>query len=387
MSTSPISDLTIDLDALAHNWMLFRSRLSPDVDCGAVIKANAYGLGVKPVLRRLLREGCNTFFVANLREALTVKDALAEYFEGPLKQVVVVLSGCAPGEELAFVEHRLRPVLVSVEMLERWLQALRRAGLRTGAAPAILKLDTGMSRLGLQPDQLETLLKSPEKLKHAGIDTLMSHLACADESDGNFSAMQLRRFSQGLDLLRKHLPMMKGSLANSAGVLLGADYHFDGVRPGIGLYGGSPQSGVAKFGRPVAHLRLPVIQTRFLPEGGSVGYGATCHFESATRLAIIAGGYADGIFRSLSNRARCWVDNPSGGGWYVPVCGRVSMDSFIVDISKIPPSVVHEGLRIELLGEHITVDELASAAGTISYEVLTSLGDRYRRSYQGACSE
>lgn len=383
MSTPHTFDLIIDLDALAHNWQQLRTRLSPATDCGAVVKANAYGLGMEPVVLRLVAEGCNTFYVANLHEALAVKQVLENHIGGFLSQAIIVLSGCAPGDEMAFIEHRLRPVLVSVEMFERWLNALKRAGMRAGALPCVLKLDTGMSRLGLLPQQLQELMASPEKLYAAGVDTVMSHLACADDPESDFNHQQLQCFAIGYKKLQQVLPTIKGSLANSAGILLGSEFHFDRVRPGIGLYGGNPQPGFGEFGHPVAHLHLPVIQARDLPSGGSVGYGATCHFDGPVRLAVIAGGYADGIFRCLSNRGQCWVSDEKGGGWLAPICGRISMDSLVIDVTAIPRESVYEGVRVELFGEHISVNEVASRAGTISYEVLTSLSDRYRRSYRG----
>jgi len=384
------ADLVVNLNAIAHNWLLMQAKLDRNVDCGAVVKANAYGLGMTSVVRALAKVGCRRFYVANLQEALVLREHLnilvQEFSLLPGACEIVVLSGCARGEELAFIEHRLVPVLISEEMLGRWLGVLRRAGVRAGSVGSVLKVDTGMGRLGLEPEEFKRLLADKGALLDSGVSMLMSHLACADDERSEHNELQLGAFRECYEQLKYVLPACGASLANSAGVLLGRRYHFDGVRPGVALYGGNPQPIKDNMLKPSVSLALPVIQLRSLPEGGCVGYGATARFDRAARLAIVAGGYADGLFRSLSNRGECWV--PSGGrsageGWRVPIVGRVSMDTTIVDISSVPEGAVCVGDRLEFIGEHITLDEIAIKAGTISYEVLTSLGSRYQRGYTG----
>ena len=376
------ADLVINLAALAQNWLTLKNYLSPASDCGAVVKAEAYGLGVEPVLRALVNAGCRTFYVAYIDEALVAADvlrALELEFELPAHSLrLLVLLGCEPGDELEFLQRKLEPVLISEEMLLRWLAALENAGIRAGSHPVALKIDSGMGRLGLEPASFERLLQS-SMLQRAGIELLMSHLACADEAAHPMNKHQLASFANSFSLLKKKLPAMRGSLANSAGIYLGSEYHFDAVRPGIALYGGGPEAAAL---RSVVQLSQPVIQVRELPEGGAVGYGACHTFDRPARVAIVAGGYADGLLRSMSGTGKCWFASGEGsGGWYAPIVGRVSMDSVIVDISDLPEGAIAVGQRAELIGEHVTLSEVASAAGTISYEILTSLGKRYRREY------
>lgn len=375
--------LTINLSALASNWLSFKRSVASSVDCGAVVKADAYSLGMSEVVPALLKAGCRTFYVANFAEALRIKALLNEFDQSRFSEVsIVVLSGCAPGEEWAFLESRVTPVLVSVAMLERWCAA-RQVTAVTAPPSAILKLNTGMGRLGLEPREFAEVASATPLLALAGVDTLMSHLACADELDHPLNAEQLSRFCQGLAVAARHFRPLRGCFANSAGICLGEDYHFDAVRPGIGLYSALPFARDAGVDlQPVVELHLPVVQVRDLPSGESVGYGATYHFKQSARTAVVAGGYADGLFRALGNKAVCWVPSGSGdSGWQVPVVGRISMDTTILDISAIPEGVVREGTRVEFIGKHAPLERLADSAGTISYEVLTALGVRYNRHY------
>ncbi|TVZ38202.1 alanine racemase [Alteromonadaceae bacterium 2753L.S.0a.02] len=376
--------LTINLASIAHNWRTLNTQLASGVDCGAVVKADAYGLGMDKVIPALYFSGCRSFYVANLDEALQTQSVLQSTSNNALgssavgNSKIIVLSGCAPGEEQDFIENSIIPVIVSEPMLQRWLQATRQK-----KAVAALKINTGMGRLGLELEEFLRLFEEPGLLTCAGIEVLMSHLACADEPGHPLNGQQLQRFSQALSQIQKIDPAVRGCLANSSGICLGPEYHFDAVRPGIGLYGGFSQMedlGVAL--QEVVSLHLPVVQTRNLPAGESVGYGATRHFSQTAKLAIVAGGYADGLFRSLSNRGASWVADPNGeGGWLAPIVGRISMDTTIVDISAVPEGVVHEGARLEFIGPHLSVENIAKAAGTVSYEVLTSLGARYNRHY------
>lgn len=391
MKPAGTPDLVINLQAIVRNWKMFRSRLATGVRCGAVVKANAYGLGMEPVVRELVLAGCRDFYVANLREAMATREVLNHLVESLAEKspsvavpdyCIYVLSGCAPGEEAEFLQLQCVPVLVSLEMLNRWIKVVGASGLRSSSVRAALKVDTGMARLGLEPDQFSQLLKTPEVFTRAGVGMLMSHLACADNPQHPQNRQQLQRFASCLSALQAECPAVTGCLANSAGILLSPEYHFQGVRPGIGLYGGNPCGTGESPVESVVSLRVPVLQTRVLPEGGAVGYGASYQAHGPARLATVAGGYADGIFRYLGNQGSCWVADRCGGpGWRAPIVGRISMDSTIIDVSHIPESAVREGDRVELLGSNIGIDEVASAASTISYEILTSLGSRYSRAY------
>jgi len=380
------SDLVIHLNAIAYNWLQLKAKLNPTVECGAVVKADAYGLGVIPVVQVLLKAGCRHFYVASLQEALFVQGQLDEIVEAHGLSTadcqLYVLSGCAPGEELVFAEHRIVPVLISGEMFFRWCSALRGAGLRSGSVSSVLKVDTGMSRLGLSQDEFDLVVASPKDLQTAGVKRLMSHLACADEPNHPQNERQLQRFQRYASRLKKLLPSLKCGLANSAGILLGDDYHFDTVRPGIAIYGGNPQLRAENIFRPVVELKLPVLQVREISSDACVGYGATYCFSLPARVAVVAGGYADGLFRALSNHGECWIEKKGGKGWRAPIVGRISMDSTIVDISHLAESTVKAGDRLEFIGKNISLDEVAEKAGTIGYEVLTALGHRYLRTYK-----
>lgn len=350
--------LQINLSAIRSNWRLLRDRFQGS-SCGAVIKANAYGLGVAPVAQALFSEGCRHFFVATYDEGVQVKRLL------PNSTRIYVLQGCKRGVERHFLESGLIPVLYSLPMVERWLSLPAE-----GAKPCVIKVNSGMNRLGLAPAELEQVLID-KRLPAVGLQMLMSHMACADEPQNPLNYEQLRRFTQMAESCAQVVPDARRSLANSATVFLSADFHFDIARPGIALYGGGHETL-----SPVVSLYLPVLQVRDLGAGEAVGYGATFRAPQDMRVAIVSGGYADGIFRSLSNNAH---------GWYnakLPLLGRVSMDSCIFDVSALSPSQLpREGDLIELLGEHRTLDEVAAEAGTISYELLTNLGHRLEKRY------
>jgi len=386
MAIGMVPDLVINLNAISHNWLLLNAKLSTRVRCGAVVKANAYGLGVGPVVKALVKVGCQDFYVASVREGVQVKtllDGLTEEYGLVVAECrVIVFSGCAAGEELLCMRQRLIPVLVSAEMVHRWFTVVERAGLRHGSVRAALKVDTGMGRLGLCDDEYRALLATPERLRKSGVEMLMSHLACADQADHPQNHHQLQRFQTAYKFLLQKIPEASASLANSAGVLLGRDFHFDAVRPGIALYGGNPQPEVENALKPVVSLRLPVIQVKKLLPGGYLGYGATYQVKAPMKTAVIGGGYADGLLRAMSGRGVCYVSCRQGGeGWLVPIVGRLSMDSTILDITGVPEGALQVGDRVEFMGEHIGIDAVANAAGTIAYEILTSLGDRYQRSY------
>jgi alanine racemase len=339
--------LSIDLAAIADNWRALQALAR--TEAAAVVKADAYGLGAGPVVRKLAEAGCRRFFVAFAEEALPVRRAL-----GPGPEILV-LSGHMEGDARAIAELSLVPLINSVDQLSRHLETLP-------GHPFGLQLDTGMNRLGLE--WAEWAAVAEIALAQAPV-LLLSHLACADEADHPMNPYQLDLFRQMTDGLG-----VPRSLAGTGGILLGPDYRFDLVRPGIGLYGGLPFD----HARPVVRLDLPVIQVRDLAEGEVAGYGNAWQARRPSRLATVSAGYADGLLRSLSHRVTLWAgDRPCAA------VGRVSMDSIIVDVTDLPD--VPEALNV--LGPHQGIDALAEAAGTIGYEVLTSLGRRYARRHEG----
>jgi alanine racemase len=355
--------LRIDLDALAANYRLLAARAAP-ARCAAVVKADGYGLGVGPVARTLSAAGCETFFVAHLDEAVTLREALAEAPAAAAE--IFVLNGLMPGDEPLFRDHILMPVLNDLGQIERWSAHCRAAG----PHPAAVHLDTGMSRLGLPRDEQETLMAEPDRLRGFPLRLVMSHLACADTPEHPHNRRQQQDFAAAL----KRLPKAPASLAASSGIFLGPEWHFDMVRPGVALYGVAPTEGQPNPMAPVVGLYGKIIQIRCVDAPGTVGYGATHRFTGPTRVATVAAGYADGYLRSLSGRATAYI-----GEIAVPLIGRVSMDLITLDISKLPHAAT--GDIVELIGPHLDLDTVAKAAGTIGYEILTSLGHRYRRQY------
>jgi alanine racemase len=313
-----------------------------------VVKADAYGLGVTRVVRTLAGAGARRFFVAAAEEGAVVRQAL-----GPGPQIAV-LSGHMAGDTEMIHDLDLTPMLNSLEQITRHLESL------PGHAFGV-QLDTGMNRLGVE--MLEWQAVAPI-LVDAGPELLMSHLACADEPDHPLNDAQLKAFHAMTD--GTGLPR---SLAATGGILLGPRFHFDLTRPGVGLYGGRPHDAAL----PVVTLSLPVIQTREVEAGEAVGYGCTWVAERPSLIATVAAGYADGLPRTLSNRAQLW-----DGDIACPLVGRVSMDMITVDITDLP-EIPRE---LDILGPNQPVDVLADIAGTIGYELLTALGPRYIRRYQ-----
>lgn len=351
--------LNIDLAALASNYHLLQQQ-APGSRVGAVVKANAYGLGVEAVAGCLYAKGCRDFFVSSTEEGVALRPLV------PAAQIFV-LQGVEPGDEGLCQAFELTPVLISASMAQRYL----------GLGPATdfaLKVNTGMNRLGLEPGQLLELLP---RLPPVGCRLLMSHLACADEPEHSLNKKQLHQFQYLAELARRALPQLQLSLANSAGAFLGPAYHFDLLRPGAALYGINPGNLAADRLSPVVQLLLQVIQTRVLQAGDCVGYGASFQAERETPVVMVSGGYADGLMRALGQRGHAWFN-----GVRLPLIGRVSMDSLVFDVSALPAAErPAEGDRLEFFGPHLGVDEQAQMAGTIGYELFTRLGERCQRQY------
>lgn len=342
--------LTIDLEALVENWRALDRASGAGTETAAVLKADAYGLGAARVAQALARAGVRRFFVAIAEEGATLRRVLGE---GP---EILVLGGHMAEDVNLIREAGLVPMLNSPDQVARHLGALPQG-------PFGVQLDTGMNRLGMEPAEWRGL--APDLLSR-GPRLIMSHLHSADEPDSPANAAQLALFHSLTDGCG-----VRRSLANTGGVLLGPAYHFDLTRPGIGTYGGLPFAGA----RPVVHLSLPVIQTRTVLTGEIVGYNATWTATQDTRLATVAAGYADGLLRALSGRGTLYCD-----GIACPIVGRVSMDLITADISALG----HDPAHLDILCPEQGVDALATAAGTIGYEILTSLGARHARRWLGA---
>ena len=313
--------------------------------------------------------GCRRFFVATPDEGIALREALP-------RVEIYILDGLIRGAEEDYAAHRLTPCLLDPGEVEAWSTQGRRA---IRALPAALHVDTGMGRTGLAPRDAVRLADDPGRLAGVTANLLMSHLACADEPDHPMNGAQLDAFRS----LRAAFPRLPASLASSAGVLLGQPYHFDVVRPGIALYGGSTDpSMAADFAaigvRPVLRWDARILQIRRVPAGGGVGYGAQWVAPRDSDVALVAAGYADGYMRALADRAVGAV-----GGQVAPLVGRVSMDLLAFDVTDLDPSSVGPGVPIALLNDDFTVDDMARAAGTIAYEVLTRLSARQRRRYVG----
>lgn len=356
--------LTINLDAVRENYRRLRSQAGNAV-CAAVLKADAYGLGAACVAPVLAAEGCRHFFVAHLDEGIALRPYLPEQAE------VFVLHGPPVDSEAEFVRHRLIPVLNSLPQVSGWRRAARHLNRRL---PAIVQIDSGMSRLGLSPAEIDAWQDDPDFLLGIDLRYLMSHLACAERPDHPMNALQLSSFNA----LRKRLPSCPASFANSSGIFLGRDFHFDLVRPGAALYGVAPVAGAENPMKPVVRLQAKIIQARTVECGDRVGYGATYRAAERRCIATVAVGYADGWMRSFSNRGCALVD-----GMRMPMVGTVSMDTCAIDATDARPGRLFPGAFVDLISDQQTVDAVAAMAGTIGYEILTSLGRRYHREYIG----
>lgn len=355
--------LTIDLSAIQSNWVYVAARLAHGVECAAAVKANAYGVGALEVSKALYKVGCRHFYVVTLHEAMELRNAL------PSAASLYVLGGVPDAMDDVFAEFNLIPVLYSRLAVDRWQSYCAQ---RQQALPCVLKLNTGMTRLGLDAIELDQLLNSPDNISYLNPVLVVSHLACADELEHPLNQEQLARFTAGLVKIKQFFPDIKASLANSSGTFLGDAYHFDMVRIGAALYGINPQPGTPNLLAPVIHLRLPILQLRTTEQAELVGYGATATVAKGRRLAVVAGGYADGIHRSLGVTPRGQI-----AGVEVASIGRISMDSFVFDVTEVPDSPEY----IDVINETLTLDYLMDANRGLGYEVLTSLGRRYQRRY------
>ena len=359
--------LSIDLAAIVANWQTLARQLIT-VECAAVVKANAYGLGLKPVVTALARAGCKTFFVADVAEARTVRASARA-------ATIYVLHGFTLECADRFVELDARPVINSMTELAEWDTFAAARGLQSGAA---LHVDTGMNRLGVSLAEAVALAPRAQTQNH-GISLLLSHLACADIADHPLNARQLQLFRE----LRTLYSGVPASLANSSGIFLGDTMHFDLARPGAALYGVNPTPGRPNPMKSVVDLTGRIVQIRNVACDQTIGYGATWTARRNCRIAVVALGYADGLLRAGSASD----EHPGGSaivaGKKCPIVGRISMDLITLDISDIADSAVRRGDFATLIGGELSIDEVAAAAGTIGYEILTRLGPRCHLIYQG----
>lgn len=354
--------LTIDLDALVDNWLLLKGKLN-GADCGAAIKADAYGLGADQAVLALNGAGCREFFVALIEEGIQLRKTM----DDAGRDARIHILGGPNGIGAPFIEYRLTPALNSLEDIAFWKN-------HHPDTACDVHIDTGMLRLGLSPMEVDHLRARPELTQGLNVFCVLTHLACAEDSETEMNARQLREFKAARTLF----PMAKASFTNSSGIFLGPEYHFDLARPGIALYGANPTPNAPNPMAQVIRLQGKILQVRDVDTPQTVGYGATHRIERKGRIATVGVGYADGYIRSLSLRGIGYL-----GDYRVPVVGRVSMDLITFDISDVPENIARQGAWIDLIGPCNPVDDVAEAAGTIGYEILTSLGPRYHRVYKG----
>lgn len=352
----------IDLDAVVWNYLFLCDKARP-AQVGAVLKANAYGLGMKSIALALYRAGCRLFFTAHMSEALELRKHIKN-------AAIIVLHGVEEKQGREALDQNIIPMLNHLGAIEIWRQLAHQS---EKTLSACVHLDTGMNRLGLSDKEQRSLIENPKLLARMKIKAWVSHFACADEFDNPMTPRQRDHFIKTLGLL----PKAPISLCNSSGLFWGAQYVFDIVRPGIALYGGNPTPHLKNPMRSVVEVKAPILQVREVNPKETVGYAATYRMKRKGRLATIALGYADGYPRVLSNRGEVKI-----GNFFAPLVGRISMDLMTIDVTDIPEGVAHCGAMVTLIGPHRSIDQVAVEAGTIPYEILTSLGSRVLRSYK-----
>lgn len=351
----------IDLDALAHNYHTICKNLKKGVQCATVLKANAYGLGLKEAAERLYFEGCRHFFVAHLTEAIELKHFVGE------DSFIYVLNGLRLGEEKVYVHYNLIPVLSDMRQLRAWNSFAKS---KNKCLKAALHFDTGMTRTGISTSHLNDIELTD--ISHTEISCVMSHLACAYTPSHPMNESQRKAFED----ICKRFPFALASLSNSGGLFIDKKFQYGLVRAGLALTGSHPSYLSSKKLKPVMKAYAQILQIHDLPRGASVGYDATFIAPRASRIATLGVGYADGYTRALSNCGEVYCN-----GHLAPIVGKVSMDLVNVDITDIPSESIHVGNWVELFGDHLLVEDLAKKAGTIPWEILTQVGQRFERFY------
>lgn len=354
------SCLTIDLDAIAFNYSAICRNVGTSCEVATAVKSNAYGLGIDNIAPVLQDAGCKTFYVATIQEAVGLRTIIG------YNPRILTLNGFQADASDAYHRHRISPVLCSEEEVRNW------QGFDKGPLKAALQIDTGMNRLGVKYDAVDSLGLNPGQ----NVDLILSHFACADIPSHPLTATQYLRFQEVMRYLGDDF---RYSLCNSYGVFASADYHLDQVRPGMSLYGLNPTPQTDNPMLPVVNLNARIIQLHKARKAESAGYGAIYTFRRDSHLATVSIGYGDGFFRHFGNKAQLfWHGHPC------PIVGRISMDLTIIDITDIPQDVPppQVGEMLEVIGPHQSTDDLAEQIGSIGYEILTGLGHRHNRIYK-----
>ena len=362
------SAITINLDAIIANWRYIDGLSAPTTRTAAVVKANGYGLGSSAVARALAQAGCELFFVANLTEAAELRTVFRQTGHGDIP--IMVLHGVQRGQEADFSAHYLEPVLNDLEQISRW----QLYAAKTNATfPALLHVDTGMNRLGLDADQADWLIQNRKTLDGLKLNFVMSHLVSGELIDDPVNVRQLNSFNK----FHRFFPTIPASIANSAGSLIGSDFHLSMTRPGIALYGVNPLEDLDSPLQPVFDWQARILQIRNAAAGTRVGYGGTHQLDRDSQIATLGVGYADGYRRQLGGMATVSI-----GGRLAPVIGRVSMDSITVDVTGFDQEILRTGTA-SLVHADYRIEEMANDVGTIPYEIMAGLGPRAKRRYKG----
>ena len=356
--------LEIDLKSICYNFKTIKKKVSKNCIVAATVKANAYGLGVKQVSKSLIKHKCKDFFVATLMEGIELRSYNKSVH-------IYILNGLDPGKCSIYKKHKLTPVLNSIKQIEEY--EIYQSKIKK-SMNAIIHFDTGMSRLGLDEDETKKLVDNKNNiLKKTNIKYIMSHLACGDDPKNKKNNEQLKMFRK----ISKSFKNIKMTLANSAGVLLGKNYHFDMVRPGISIYGGNAQKNEKNTYKHVIKLTAKLIQIRQIKKGSTVGYGATYKAKQKMIIGSISVGYADGLSRLFSNNMKCYYKKKK-----INLIGRVSMDLVTLDLSKFHLEDIQINNQIEIINDQNNINQICMNIGTIPYEILTGLGHRYSRKYK-----
>jgi alanine racemase len=357
------SYLEINIDLIVANYCLLKRELR-GAECAATLKADAYGIGSGQVAKALVKAGCRTFFVATIDEGIELRTHLQRE-----KVTIAVLGGLLARCESIFKENKLIPVLNNLEQLRQWKNFNID---KDRKSPSMLHVDTGMNRLGLTSKEFEYVTKNPSELEGVKVKLLLSHLACADQPRHEMNQKQLHKFMSA----KSKMANMRFSLANSGGIFLGQQYHFDVARPGIALYGSYPNPTIFNPLNQVVKLYGRVLQIREAKTGSTVGYNASHLLKKKTLIATVGLGYADGYIRSLESNSYAFFK-----GAKLPIIGPISMDYITVDISNIKTDMMKIGDLIEFIGDNFTLDDIAKAANTVPHEILSNLGKRHQRNY------
>ena len=360
------SSITVNLGAIVANWRYLDSLSSSKTKTAAMVKANGYGLGCNSIAIALASEGCKIFFVANLEEAITLKKEIQS--EGHCNCSVIVLHGVQINQEQDFLAHQLVPVLNDLEQISRWKTFAKKIG---SALPALLHFDTGMTRLGLDAEQTNWLIQNKQELDAFNLNYIMSHLVSGEVVKAPINSEQLSCFKK----LLRCFASVPASLANSAGTMLGNNFHFQMTRPGISLYGVHPCNKIPNKLQPTFDWKARIVQVRRAAIGDKVGYGGTFELQRESLIATIGIGYADGYSRQLAGKASILIS-----GQLAPVIGRISMDSTTVDVTDLDQNSLLTDTA-QLIHQDYSLDRMARDLNTIPYEILTNLGRRAKRHY------